>query len=795
MTVKGPFMRLSSKTSSEPKQTGNKQPGPGRQVTAKPNTPQTFKQPLQRTLGNNRLQRLVQQRSMHKTASGEEGTQHAPPIVHSVLQGQGIPLDDDVRSDMESRFKHDFSRVRIHNNTQAAASARSIRAQAYTVGDNIVFGQNQYALQSMRGRHLLTHELAHVVQQGGNQGNIAAKLTIGSSAGLAEHEADTAANRACRGESVNIRRSSTGRVARRVLRREHGTYVSTHGDPTYLNAGYRFYRTWGYPNVRRVSTMHDILRNLRRARGTIDKFRIVSHGSSLGLQLGLLPEISNDYFGATQSEFTTKQRFRKHISGFTLVNRTFTTQIINALRADAVSGPLLTLIGVGNGAPASDSALGIYLQAIIDAAYLAMVQLDTGGRPVIANRNVLIDYNRRRSRTYGRMISNSAARRQRRAIRRAIRGLPRHIGRVMNNSGLVFNSISQADADTMADPFTERNRLKPELRKSITEGAGGPFLRLLRRVRRNIDKDTEIEIRGCNVGRSSSMLDKIRGFFGNPTISAPDLFQYFFRLNYQSYELRNPVDVANLQRDFNDPTTGYAESLQERQRIQGREMVRVTRDRKLSSLCTRYGLNLAQVTKMNPEITKPDQLVDGQAIWLVQREEIQAGRYKKLEILCRDYLGNQYAWPAVWAKNPHLKFRKPAKAGAPPQLLKPNDRIKFPRNLLKQHIVSPKPGFADMQRRLNTTGSLAGVNPTLNRPFLALRNQNLARNLADWLAAQRFDPRGRTAAQLSRLYAGRRFRRSATNTYIQFLSRTYPNIEDPIFPEDPRYNGHIIRRP
>jgi len=66
---------------------------------------------------------------------------------------------------MESRFGHDFSSVRVHTGVHAAASARSINAQAYTHGNNIVFGSNQYQPATATGRRLLAHELTHVIQQ------------------------------------------------------------------------------------------------------------------------------------------------------------------------------------------------------------------------------------------------------------------------------------------------------------------------------------------------------------------------------------------------------------------------------------------------------------------------------------------------------------------------------------------------------------------------------------------------------------------------------------------------------
>ncbi len=51
---------------------------------------------------------------------------------------------------MEPRFGYDFSRVRVHADSQAAKSAEAINAQAYTVGSNIVFGSNQVERKTYR---------------------------------------------------------------------------------------------------------------------------------------------------------------------------------------------------------------------------------------------------------------------------------------------------------------------------------------------------------------------------------------------------------------------------------------------------------------------------------------------------------------------------------------------------------------------------------------------------------------------------------------------------------------------
>lgn len=66
---------------------------------------------------------------------------------------------------MEPRLGHDFSGVRVHADGQAAASARSLGARAYTVGADIAFGRGEYAPETTEGRRLLAHELTHVVQQ------------------------------------------------------------------------------------------------------------------------------------------------------------------------------------------------------------------------------------------------------------------------------------------------------------------------------------------------------------------------------------------------------------------------------------------------------------------------------------------------------------------------------------------------------------------------------------------------------------------------------------------------------
>ncbi len=124
-------------------------------------------------------QKSIQRQAMDGTdmtggeAERASGASHAgdrgdPPVLSQLaeLRSQGgQQLPDATRAFMEQRFGHDFSGVRVHTGVQAARSAQSVSALAYTVGHDIVFGEGQYEPGADHGKRLLAHELTHVVQQ------------------------------------------------------------------------------------------------------------------------------------------------------------------------------------------------------------------------------------------------------------------------------------------------------------------------------------------------------------------------------------------------------------------------------------------------------------------------------------------------------------------------------------------------------------------------------------------------------------------------------------------------------
>ena len=109
---------------------------------------------LQRTAGNQAVDGLLNDEASERS-----------PVLDVVGKGGGQPLDPGVRGEMEGLLGHDFGDVRVHTDTSAAASAKAVQAQAYTVGNEVVFESGRYAPETDEGRRTLAHELTHVVQQ------------------------------------------------------------------------------------------------------------------------------------------------------------------------------------------------------------------------------------------------------------------------------------------------------------------------------------------------------------------------------------------------------------------------------------------------------------------------------------------------------------------------------------------------------------------------------------------------------------------------------------------------------
>ena len=159
--------------------------------------------------------------------------------INDLLAGsEGVPLPPALRHDMEQRFGHDFSAVRLHEDPRASDAAAGLSAKAFTVGEHIAFSPGQFAPDTRDGRRLLSHELAHVVQQ--SRGGPPPSL---DPTGPLEQSAEQAAEGVAAGDGpVGVAGASAPGVARdifdvqaaldRRMAAEKGTGVSL--DPKHL---------------------------------------------------------------------------------------------------------------------------------------------------------------------------------------------------------------------------------------------------------------------------------------------------------------------------------------------------------------------------------------------------------------------------------------------------------------------------------------------------------------------------------------------------------------------------------
>jgi len=126
---------------------------------------------LLKAVADDDAENRVQMKVVHSgiIQASSSGAMFASSSVSSKIntsKGQGQSLPPAVGSEMGSKIGADFSNVKIHQDVQANKLSESIGAQAFTHGSDIYFNKNKFDPGSPGGKHLLAHELTHVVQQG-----------------------------------------------------------------------------------------------------------------------------------------------------------------------------------------------------------------------------------------------------------------------------------------------------------------------------------------------------------------------------------------------------------------------------------------------------------------------------------------------------------------------------------------------------------------------------------------------------------------------------------------------------
>ncbi len=128
------------------------------------------------------LQHVVGNRTISAILSNQHRV-HQPQLPPL---GSGRPLDPPVQQRLEKRLGNDLGQVRVHTDGPAAESARNLGALAYSTGPDVVFRPGEYQPWTAGGFDLLTHEVAHVVQSGGQP---ASSFNIESATSPWEHQA------------------------------------------------------------------------------------------------------------------------------------------------------------------------------------------------------------------------------------------------------------------------------------------------------------------------------------------------------------------------------------------------------------------------------------------------------------------------------------------------------------------------------------------------------------------------------------------------------------------------------
>jgi hypothetical protein len=135
-------------------------------------------------------------------------------IIHDAVRTPARSLDASTRRVMEPLFQHDFSDVRVHSDPEAARSAKTLSARAFTIGRDMVFNEGEYSPGTAAGQKLLAHELTHVVQQerGGASSDRVRVQAFSHPHDASEREAAENADRVAVERPLPVRQTASGVV-------------------------------------------------------------------------------------------------------------------------------------------------------------------------------------------------------------------------------------------------------------------------------------------------------------------------------------------------------------------------------------------------------------------------------------------------------------------------------------------------------------------------------------------------------------------------------------------------------
>jgi hypothetical protein len=429
-------------------------------------------------------------------------------------RSSGRPMDASLRRFFEPRLAGDLGAVRLHTDAAAADEAAARGARAFTVGSDIVFGKGQYKPETSRGRWILAHELAHVAQ--------ARRSTGSTDTSSVERDAADAATDLISSRPVRLGARSDGRSTHRFGEPDRVpdlTFISTSGDPGFLDQAVQYHRLWGLA-PRRFNSMQQLLATLARSRSPISRLRIVSHADFDNI---FTPLFNGEAAGITEADLrafgeSDVAGLRRRRQGPMVRGQAVRQQVIADARTRNPGA--FQAVGLGQAATIPTGPVAQLIDAAID---LGAIQ-NSPGLPV-QQRATLV-----------------------RALNVELRGLRAQV----QQPAPVGAGVNAADVQAFQDAITgvginlqfgaQPGQVIDEVR-TATAGLGQGFRANLDIVRGRLSAASWIDLRGCRVGLHPSYLAATALFFGTdarrPNVSGPKWFQSYPQLSFESIPLRN----------------------------------------------------------------------------------------------------------------------------------------------------------------------------------------------------------------------------------------------------------------
>jgi hypothetical protein len=182
-----PARRAQRKAAAAPKKEDKKPPARAQRKTAATSKKADDKKPQKKSIAQG--ERTTAQ-------VGAQGGAVPADVDTSIQRMRKRPapgLDPTTRARVENAVGSDLGGVRVHTDAAAADAANALGARAFTVGQDMFFGQGQYGTQSTEGQRLIAHEAAHTVQQrGGSAGAQRVQRANGGGKGSAQQASTVA---------------------------------------------------------------------------------------------------------------------------------------------------------------------------------------------------------------------------------------------------------------------------------------------------------------------------------------------------------------------------------------------------------------------------------------------------------------------------------------------------------------------------------------------------------------------------------------------------------------------------